>query len=197
MAVSHNFRSALNGFNREDVVHYIEYLNAKQTSQVNQLTSENEELRKKLEALEAVPVASAEDTERLATLEAEFAELKTAAGQIEAERDAALAEVEMLKAQLAEQAGKNLAAQELEAYRRAERAERAAKERADQIYQQATGTLAQATAQVDNAAEQFRQVVERVNLQMGQLQAAVEMSKSALVDAATTMYSIRPESSEE
>lgn len=182
MAVSHNFRSALNGFNREDVVRYIEYLNTKQTTLVNQLTSENEDLRKKLEALEATPEPT-KDIEKLAALEAE--------------RDAALSEVAMLKAQLAEQAGRNLATQELEAYRRAERAERAAKERADQIYQQATGTLAQATAQVDNAAEQFRQVTERINLQMGQLQAAVEMSKSALVDAATTMYSIRPECPEE
>lgn len=196
MAVSHNFRSALNGFNREDVVRYIEYLNTKQTTQVNQLTSENEDLRKKLEALEATPEPT-KDIEKLAALEAERDELKTIAELAEAERDAALSEVATLKAQLAEQAGRNLATQELEAYRRAERAERAAKERADQIYQQATGTLAQATAQVDNAAEQFRQVTERINLQMGQLQAAVEMSKSALVDAATTMYSIRPECPEE
>ena len=193
MAVTHNFRGSINGFNREDVVRYIEYLNAKQTSQVNQLTSENEELRKKLETLEASPVSSAETEEKLAAAETELTAVKSALEQAAAERDSALAEVEALKAQLEEQNNQKLTTMELEAYRRAEQAERVAKERADQIYQQATGTLAQATTQVDNAAAQFRQVTERINLQIGQLQAAVEMSKSALVDAATTMYSIRPE----
>ena len=42
MAASQNFRSAFNGFNREDVVHYLEYLNTKHTNQVNQLTAEND-----------------------------------------------------------------------------------------------------------------------------------------------------------
>ena len=50
MAAQQNFRSAFNGFNREDVVHYLEFINAKHTAQVNQLTAENEELREKLEA---------------------------------------------------------------------------------------------------------------------------------------------------
>ena len=196
MSAPQNFRTSFNGFNREDVVRYIEYLNAKQTAQVNQLTSENEELRKKLETLEASPVLSAETEEKLAAAEAELNAVKSTLEQTAAERDSALAEVEALKAQLEEQNNQKLTAMELEAYRRAEQAERVAKERADQIYQQATGTLAQATTQVDNAAVQFRQVTERINLQIGQLQAAVEMSKSALVDAATTMYSIRPENYE-
>ena len=39
-----NFRSAFNGFHREDVVHYIEYLNAKHTTEVNQLNAELEQL---------------------------------------------------------------------------------------------------------------------------------------------------------
>ena len=200
MAASHSFRTALSGFNREDVVHYIEYLNSKHTSQVNQLTSENEELRARLEQLSSV----SQDADRGAELEtmleqanAELDTLKASLSAAEAERDATLAEAEKWKAQLAEQAGRNLAEPELESYRRAERAERDAKERAKQIYQQATGTLAQATSQVDNAAEQFRRAADRINSQMSELQAAVELSKSALVDAATTMYTIRPEDTEE
>ena len=31
MASSQNFRTAFNGFNREDVVHYLEYINTKRT----------------------------------------------------------------------------------------------------------------------------------------------------------------------
>ena len=40
-----NFRSALNGFNREDVVQYIEYLNAKHNAQMLELTAELDLLR--------------------------------------------------------------------------------------------------------------------------------------------------------
>ena len=48
MAAQQNFRSAFNGFNREDVAHYLEYINTKHTNQINQLTAENEELRSRL-----------------------------------------------------------------------------------------------------------------------------------------------------
>ena len=41
------FRSAFNGFNREDVVRYLEYINAQHTAEVNQLRSELEFLRSK------------------------------------------------------------------------------------------------------------------------------------------------------
>ena len=41
------FRSALNGFNREDVVRYLEYINAQHTTELNQLRSELEYLRSK------------------------------------------------------------------------------------------------------------------------------------------------------
>ena len=39
MATPQSFRSAFNGFNREDVVHYLEYLNAKHASQLDQLNN--------------------------------------------------------------------------------------------------------------------------------------------------------------
>ena len=48
MASAQNFRSAFNGFNREDVVRYLEYLNTKHQNQINQLTAEAEELRAQL-----------------------------------------------------------------------------------------------------------------------------------------------------
>ena len=52
MPAPQNFRSAFNGFNREDVVRYLEYINAKHTAEVNQLTSEADYLRAKMEAFE-------------------------------------------------------------------------------------------------------------------------------------------------
>lgn len=188
MATAQNFRSAFNGFNREDVVRYLEYLNTKHTAQLNQLRSENQSLLEELNELRAAAEQSPSASE-----------CQEACAALEAERDAALADAAQLRAQL-EQAAQNkqesLAAAELEAYRRAERAERAAKERAAQLYRQATGTLAEATTHVDAAAGQFRQIAERVNAQMQELQAVVDSSKTALADAAATLYAIRPEEAE-
>ena len=45
MAAFQNFRSALNGFNREDVVRYIEFINNQHNTQVNQLHTEIQTLR--------------------------------------------------------------------------------------------------------------------------------------------------------
>ena len=182
MAEKNTFRSALHGFNREDVVHYIEYLNSKHTAQINQLESENAELRSQLEALQAQPAPTAEE-EALPC---------SNCAELQQQLDAALAEIEELK----NVPEGDVTAQELEAYRRAEKAERAAKERSQQIYRQATATLAQATTQVDEAAGRVQELVDRVTGQITDLQAAVALSKSALLDAATTMYSIRPEDAE-
>lgn len=214
MAVSLNFRSAIGGFHREDVVHYIEYMNSKHAAQVGQLNGELEELRSKIEQLSAAPDFSGEvaalqaqleeaelrftqkeqEKEQLAIAHDEaVAQLQQEKAQLAAQLAQALDQMEQMKTQQADAAARELAAMELEAYRRAEQAERNAKLRAEQIYQQATGTLAQATTQVDNAALQFRQIAEQVSTQMLMLQQAVDSSKNALLDAATTMYSIRPE----
>ena len=70
MAEVHNFRSAFNGFNREDVVRYITYINNRHHDQVNQLNSEKRALAEELAALRAKEPA--EDlTEVVAQLEAE------------------------------------------------------------------------------------------------------------------------------
>ena len=70
MPAPQNFRSAFNGFNREDVVRYLEYINAKHTAEVNQLTSDVDHLRAKLETAEP-------QSDAIAALEAERDELKT------------------------------------------------------------------------------------------------------------------------
>ena len=82
--------------------------------------------------------------------------------------------------------------EELESYRRAERTERLARQRAEQLYAQANGALGDATAKVDEAASQIGQLSDRVITQLTELQNAVFGSKQALRDAAATMYTIRP-----
>lgn len=199
MAEPHSFRSAFHGFNREDVVRYIEYVNIKHQGIVNQLCSEKQAL---LEELNAMRVQLVQLQNAFSALEQERNALQEQLAAAEqAEPNEAQAEIEALKTQLeaalAGQAQRDISAEELEAYRRAERMERAAKERAENLYRQATATLADATAQVDGAASQFREIADRVNAQMCELQSAVEGSKAALLEAATTMYTIRPEGTEE
>lgn len=202
MAVTHNFRSAVGGFRREDVVHYIEYMNTKHTSHVNQLTTELEELRAQVKALKAIPVPEDHTPE----LKAQIAQLQVQLNEANSEKAAleeaskanqeALAAAEAQVAQLQEKMEHmaiDMQARELDAYRRAERTERLAQERADRIYQQAAGTLAEATTQVDTAADLFRQIGDRVNSQIEELQQAIEGSRTALQEAAATMYSIHTE----
>ncbi len=171
MAESHNFRSALNGFHREDVVRYIEYMNHKHNSLVNQLKSENQALKDELAEARKNQTPDAEKDALIAQLQAQLAESNAPAS----EQDTSA---------------------ELEAYRRAEAAERAAKERAEQIYFQATATLAEAATQVEEAAKLFDAVTELINSQAAQFHAAVDAGKVALQDAANTMYAIRPETEE-
>lgn len=186
MASAQNFRAAFNGFNREDVVHYIEYLNSKHTGALNQLKSDNQTLTDELEALRAKP-----------DMAEECAQLREENQELHAQVEELTAQIEELTKQLEEaQQFTPLADEELEAYRRAEKAERTARERARQIYCQATGALADATTQVDDAAEHFKILSQRISEQLSELQATVDRSKNALQGAAATMYTIRPTENE-
>ena len=191
MAASQNFRSAFNGFNREDVVHYLEYLNAKHSNQVNQLTAENEALRQQVDALPELE----NQQSVISSLEDRCAEL---ARQLE-ESQARCAELEQQLAQSAapEQTAETpalspIASDELEAYRRAERIEREAKERAELVYFQANSVLTEASAKVDGISSDITEMADKVMTQLTQLQVAVSSSKQALQDASSIMGAIRP-----
>ncbi len=208
-----NFRSAFNGFNREDVAHYIEYLNAKHTAEINQLQSDLDLLQAKLDKAaqnfglqEQLSAAEAERDRYKLQLEEAQAALERAAvaepgladhcAQLEAQL-AAARNAQALAEAAAQNAAKYSAQQELEAYRRAERTERVARERAEQVYRQANGALADATAKVDEASSQLTGITDKVSAQLAQLQQAVSSSKAALADAAATLYTIRPGSTED
>lgn len=191
MAASQNFRSAFNGFNREDVVHYLEYLNAKHTNQINQLTAENEALRAQVDTLpelesQQLLVASLEEkcaelTRLLEAAQARCEELEQAAAQKPVE-DAPAQEPSLSPS----------ASEELEAYRRAERIEREAKERAELVYFQANSVLTEATAKVDGISTDITEIADKVMTQLTQLQVAVSSSKQALQEASSIMGAIRP-----
>lgn len=164
MAIAHNFRTALGGFNRQDVVQYIEYMQNKHRSELEQLNTQ-------LQA--ALSQAKPQDADLLARLEA---------------AQKRIAELETAIAQVALPTG-----DELEAYRRAERTERAAKERAAQIYTQANAVLSDTTLKVDAAAAQIGSFVEQMAVQLQAAQDSVNGTKEILQDASAALYAIRPE----
>ena len=159
------FRSAFRGFNREDVVHYIEYLNNQHNAVVEQLNNQLQNAPKTNTVNEELQAQLTAALERCAQLEAQLAAMPAAVSTTE---------------------------EELEAYRRAERTERIARERAELVYHQVNGILADATAKVDGVASEIGTVAEQVMPLLYQLQAAVSGSKQTLQDAASTMYAIKP-----
>lgn len=191
-----NFRSSLNGFNRKDVANYLEYLNSRHASQINQLNTELEELRR----LSTTPAI---DPQRL-VLESRCRELEQQLEQTKRERDEALAQKEEVdrKLESARQdreeallrtSGEKLeASRELEAYRRAERTERVARERAEQVYSETGAVLTQASNRIDSALRQMNGISRQVTTQLDTLQAAISSSRLALQDAADTIEKLKP-----
>jgi len=190
MAAPQNFRSAFNGFNREDVVHYLEYINTKHNNQISQLTAENQQLR-------TAAQASVEDqSELVASLQAQLEEEKNRCAELTQQLEALQARCAELETQaetvVPVETISPLASEELEAYRRAERIEREAKERAELVYFQANGVLSEATAKVDDISADITDMADQVMRQLTQLQIAVSSSKQALQDASSIMSTIRP-----
>lgn len=198
MSVPQKFRSAFNGFNREDVASYLEYLNSKHTAQVNQLTSEADFLRSKLE--EAQP--GCDQSETISALEQERDALRSQLAALQEqyallqERCAELEEANNTPAVCAPApAASCSAAEELEIYRRAERTERLARERADLIYRQTNGVLNQASVRVSEMAEQVIPIADQILMQINQLQNTVTTTRQSLQDAVVIMNTLRPDNS--
>ena len=172
MADMSKFRSALGGFNREDVVNYIESMSLEQQKQLRKLQEENEKLRSEKNALAELLAAANSD---LSTLR---------------EQDAALSEqVELLAQQAAELAGQvkaesekapeetseaaepvDYTSLELEAYRRAEQTERNAAVRADKIYRQLTALCEHARERYSDAGDEIAALSEDLTANLGRLQ---------------------------
>lgn len=172
MAAVQSFRSALGGFNREDVVRYIEYINNKHNAELEQLNNQ-------LQAARA----------SLAQAKAE------GAAELKAQLEAANARCAELEAQLAQRQACPQPQQpapavktddELEAYRRAERAERLARDRAAQIYAQANAVLADATVKVEEVSDAMLAMAD-------QMSAQAQDARTKLQEAVAAMYAIRPE----
>ena len=184
MDAPQSFRSAFNGFNRQDVVHYLEYINTKHQTQVNELTAEADDLRRQLEDLQAKTTQVAELEAQLAAMTEERNALHTQLEQMQA--------AEPVQEPRPEMDGGSQVADELDSYRRAQQVERSARERAELVYHQANGVLNEAIAKVDTATAEITAKTDEAMSQLTQLQMAVSTSKQALQDAVSLMNTIRP-----
>ena len=178
MSAPQKFRSAFNGFNRDDVVSYLEYLNSKHTAQVNQLTAEAETLRTKLDSIQPMD----DQSELIATLEQERDDLRCQLAELQARVDA----LEQEKS-----APAYGPAEELEVYRRAERAERMARDRADLIYRQTNGVLKEAAVRVNDAASTISPAADQAMAHLAQLMEIIASGKQSVQDALLVLNTLR------
>lgn len=165
MAATQRFRSAFNGFNREDVVNYIEYINNQFNAKLEQMQHQLDEARANntTDVVDALQLQLAEATQRCKELEEKLATMES----------------------------KN-AEKELEAYRRAERTERQAKERARQICDQAGQILTDATDMAQSAAQQINQMADGAIAQLRTYQTSICDVADRFREAAETLKTIHP-----
>ena len=207
------FRSAFNGFNREDVVNHIAYMTTKNETLVGQLRAENDSLRTELEELRARMEEDDSERGRAGELEQTVAERDAQLAQLHAELDTAnqllneqAEQMAALREQLEE--AKEAAAKapkleksanhwdELRAYRRAETAERQARERVNDLYDCANTALRGAGAALGDTNAAFELLAERFRADLVELMEAIENGKTALTGAADTLDGLRPEETE-
>ena len=207
------FRSAFNGFHREDVVNHIAYMTTKHEAAVKELRSENDALRTELEELrdrmEDDTAAQDRADELQRDLEAKASELTAAREELEAANQLLNEQAEQLAAlreelEEAREAAARPAAieksanhwDELRAYRRAETAERQAKERVNDLYDCANAALRGAGATLGDTNAAFEQLAEKFRADLVELMEAIDNGKTALHTAADTLDSLRPEETE-
>ena len=166
MTAPQRFRSALNGFNREDVVNYIEYLNNRYTAQLDQLKNQLQEAQANVSA--------------------------DVVADLQAQLDAALVRCAELEEKVKVTQDATIT-RELEAYRRAEEAERKANERAQAIYAHAQATMDDVSAMAEAAAEEFSQVAERTTQQMKEYQSSIFTTVDYFKAAVSALNTIKPE----
>lgn len=191
-----HFRSAFNGFNREDVVHYIEYLNTTHENLVKQLQADLAIAQQEPEA----PQEPQENAE-VESLREQCAQQETLLAAVNAEKEALMNRCVQLEAALAacQEAPAPAAKtpisaytdEELTAYRRAERVEREANDRAQAIYRRLQALLGDTADKTDLAVSNLDGITEQVNSQLAELRESLVSSKSYLEQTVASVRELR------
>ena len=175
-----NFRSALHGFNRTDVVQFIQKQTAEHEKALRRYKDETEQLQTELDStrkeLDAANAALESANAALAAAQEELEEYKTAQPAQEASAVSVVTPPPI-----------NLDEMELAAYRRAELTERMARERAAAsaermrtIFAQTEAKLASASLDVQTLFDAFRNDFEQLQQLLLHTQGIVDESSAGL-----------------
>lgn len=190
MPVTMNFRTAFNGFHREDVVRYIDAMNTQHKQAENALQDQIHQLEQELE-----------ESKNCADCSAELEACRTAMEKQEKEAQERFATYEKMILELEEQLSqlkatgvkRDLEQEELEIYRRAERTERLAKERVNQMYDSANALLAQVQEQLSQRGHAIEETAAEVAQKLTEVQFAFREGAETAQKAAAALQEMHLE----
>lgn len=210
-----NFRTALHGFNREDVVNYIESAaleaekekrllqdaNARLQAELDEASAAAEQARQLPAVQQALEQAQAKIDElsrQNHTLEAETARLQAElekAGQAAGQEPPAplnapippISDVMPVQPTVSSSSYSEL---ELAAYRRAEVTERLARERAGKIYEQVNSVFAGASARLEENEHDLAQLSKTLQMNVEQLQQILYAIRCAYTEAGESFKAV-------
>ena len=180
MTYTDNFRTAMRGFNRTDVVQFIQRLTAEHEKELRALREENERLTNALDAAQTDLQAAVDEK---AVLEDQLLALREQPEEAEAATpdvlDAPIAPAEAVSTP----AGANLTELELAAYRRAEMAERLARERAAAADEQMKALFAQSREKLTLATGDFATMLAAFQADFDQLRQVIQSAQGVLTES--------------
>ena len=180
MTYTDNFRTAMRGFNRTDVVQFIQRLTAEHEKELRALREENERLTNALDAAQTDLQAAVDEK---AVLEDQLLALREQPEEAEAATpdvlDAPIAPAEAVSTP----AGANLTELELAAYRRAEMAERLARERAAAADEQMKALFTQSREKLTLATGDFATMLAAFQADFDQLRQVIQSAQGVLTES--------------
>ena len=180
------FRSALNGFNRNDVVQFIQAQTIEHEKALRVLRDENARLQ------EALTAARAENDD-LRTLNASLSEKQLAQTPAEPEQEVPVAAPATLDAPMIPAATVVKAAApdfnelELAAYRRAEMTERMARERANSSAERMKAIFSQAEEKLAVSSQDFKTLLDAFQTNFGQMEQLLQTAQGIVDESSSSL----------
>lgn len=185
MSCSENFRTAMRGFNRTDVVQFIQNLTAQHEKELRALQEENDRLAGTLETAQAERDAAVAEKSALEEQLLTLRERPDAPEASPVDLDAPLAPPEGQPAP-----SEKLNELELAAYRRAEMAELLARERAASADEQLQALFAQMQDKLKLAAGDFDTVLNAFQTDFERLRQVIQSAQYALSDSGSGVKAV-------